>query len=101
MTENGYELVPMTDDQWATLEGCVGQSTVGQLKGLITALRMMPDKAAALELGPGATWPYIMAELQRVPGASEADAAILETLSEAVDFAESNGALTGIEAPLA
>jgi len=99
--EDDDELMPMTAEQWGTLEECIGKSTVDQLKGLITALRMMPDKAAALELGPGATWHTVMAELQRVPGASEADAAILETLSEAVEFAVANGALIGDESPLA
>lgn len=91
----------MTEDQWKTLEGCIGESTTGQLKGLASALRMMPEKTTSLGLGVGSDWPDIMDALQRAPGASVSDADMFEALSEAVDFASSNGALTGNERPLA
>jgi len=97
---------PMTAEQWATLEECIGQSTTGHLKALVTALRMMPTEAAALGLGEKSDLANIVEALQVITDAEMMvlriqDHAVMETMEEAVDFALANGAITGNERPLA
>jgi len=96
----------MTAEQWATLEACIGESTTGHLKALVTALRLMPTEAAALGLGENSDLVNIVEALQVITGSEMMvlriqDHAVMEAMEEAVEFAVANGALTGNERPLA
>ncbi|MCP4240743.1 MAG: hypothetical protein GY772_09300 [bacterium] len=121
-------MMAMDEDQWKTLDGCVGPETTEHLKAVVSALRQFPEVATTLQLDESSDLQALVGSLKVISN-SEEDALpanaeggflynlespegptlrigtrycfMVENMADAVDFAMANGALTGGERPLA